>query len=274
MERLLRIDRRVIFVLIFAAVLVPFLANLKLKPGTPSPSTTDVYKFIEKLPAGAAIMLAFDYGPASMPELQPMAAAICRHAFRRDLRVICLALSPQGFLLADRVLAQTGPQEGAEYGKDYVNLGFKPGYTAVVLNMGQSIPGVYSQDTKGTPVERLPVMRGIRNYSDIALIVDLASSNTPATWVAFAHERFKVAVAAGITAVMATEYYPFYQSKQLVGLLNGLKGAAEYEYLIENPDRGAMGMASQSIAHAVIIVFVILGNVGYFGARRRGRVTG
>lgn len=271
MERLLSIDRRVIFALIFLAVLIPFLANLKLKPGTPSPSTTDVHQFIEKLPAGATIMLAFDYGPASMPELQPMAAAICRHAFRRDLKVFCMALAPQGFLLADRVLAEVGPQEGAKYGVDYVNLGFKPGYTAVVLNMGQSISGVYSQDVKGTPIDRLPIMRGVRNYSDIALIVDFASSNTPATWVAFAHERFKVPVAAGITAVMATEYYPFYQSKQLVGLLNGLKGAAEYEYLIETPDRGAMGMASQSIAHVVIIIFVILGNVGYFSARRRSR---
>jgi len=216
-------------------------------------------------------MLAFDYGPASMPELQPMAAAICRHAFRRDLRVVCVALAPQGFLLADRMLAEVGPAEGARYGTDYVNLGFKPGYTAVVLNMGQSIPGVYSQDVRGTPVSRLPLMREVRNYDDIGLIVDFASSNSPAVWVAFAHERFHAPVAAGITAVMATEYYPFYQSKQLEGLLNGLKGAAEYEYLIEAPDRGAMGMASQSIAHVVIIIFVILGNVGYFSARRRNR---
>jgi hypothetical protein len=271
MERLARIDRRWIFVLIFLAVLVPFLTGLKFKPGTPSPSTTGVHEFVEKLPPRSVIMMAFDYGPASMPELQPMAMAVCRHAFRRHLRVICVALNPQGFLLADRMLAAAAPETGAVYTRDYVNLGFKPGYSAVILKMGDSIPAQYSQDTKGSPVATMPVMQGVHNYKDIGLILDLASSNSPAAWIGFAYEKYKVPLAAGITAVMATDYYPNLQAKQLVGLLNGLKGACEYEYLINKPELGALGMASQSIAHVVIILFVILGNVGYFAGRRKRR---
>lgn len=269
MHRLLQIDRRWIFALIFLAVLLPFLLNLKFIPGAASPATTDVYNYINKLPRGAVVMLSFDYGPASMPELQPMAVAMCRQCLNRGLRIIALSLHPQGFLLGDKALAAAAADTAAKYGRDYANLGFKPGYQAVILNMGNSIPGVYPQDAKGNPVASLPVMQGVRDYSDIALLVDFSSASVPGAWIAFAHEKYKVPMALGITAVMATDFYPYYQSKQVVGLLNGLKGASEYEHLIDRPDMGALGMASQSIAHVVIILFVILGNVGYLAARRQ-----
>lgn len=271
MDRLLHIDRRWIFALIFLAVLVPFLLNLKLIPGTASPATTDVYNFISKLPKRAVVMISFDYGPASMPELQPMAVALCRQSLARGLRVVAVTLHPQGFIMADKALAVAAAGTDAKYGRDYVNLGFKPGYTAVILNMGSSIPGVYAQDVKGNPVGTLPVMQGVRDYSDVALLVPLSSASTPGAWIAYAHEKYKVPMAVGITAVMATDFYPYYQAKQVVGLLNGLKGAAEYEHLIDHPDMGALGMASQSIAHVVIILFVILGNVGYLASRRLRR---
>jgi len=40
-------------------------------------------------------------------------------------------------------------------------------------------------------------------------------------------------VAVGVTAVMAADLYPYLQSGQLVGMLAGLKGAAEYEKLVD-----------------------------------------
>ena len=115
----------------------------------------------------------------------------------------------------------------------------------------------------------MPVMKGIHNYDQIAIIIDLASSSTPTSWIQFAHEQFRAKVAAGVTAVMATDYYPFLQTGQLTGFMNGLKGASDYEVLLKRQDKASLGMASQSIAHALIIAFVILGNVGYLATRRR-----
>ena len=77
-------------------------------------------------------------------------------------------------------------------------------------------------------------------------------------------------VGAGITAVMATDLYPYLQTKQIVGLVNGLKGAAEYEHLIGHHEMGVRGMAAQSIAHLWIILLVIVGNIAYFVSRRAG----
>ena len=69
---------------------------------------------------------------------------------------------------------------------------------------------------------------------------------------------------------MAPDLYPFLQSKQLVGLLGGLAGAAEYETLIEAPGSATAGMEPQSVSHLIIILFIVLGNGVYFTTRRRG----
>jgi hypothetical protein len=63
--------------------------------------------------------------------------------------------------------------------------------------------------------------------------------------------------------------YPYIQSGQLVGLLAGMKGAGEYEQLIEKPGLGLAGMAAQSSVHVAVIVFIILANVFYFIDRRK-----
>ncbi|MFW5868863.1 MAG: hypothetical protein ACOCX2_13655, partial [Armatimonadota bacterium] len=144
------------------------------------------------------------------------------------------------------------------------------------LGMGESIERVYPTTADGRPTATLPVMEGVETYDDIALLVDFAAGNIPFAWIAYAGERYDQQLVTGITAVMATDLYPYLQSDQLIGLINGLKGAAEYERLmdldpVEAP--GMLGMSAQSIAHLLIIVLVIVGNIAYFAAgrhRRRG----
>lgn len=267
-DKLLRIDRRWIFLCIALSVLIPFLTNLKLLRGTPTPATVDVYDYIQKLPPRSVLMLAYDYGPAGMPEMHPMAKAITRQAFKRKLRVVAVTIHPQGPLMADDVFASVAPEFGARYGVDYANLGYKPGGASVIMGMGSDIRSTYPQDSRGTPLGTLTVMKGVRNFDQVALLIDLATGSTPGAWVAYAHQRYHVRMAIGITAVMATDFYPYYQTGQLVGILNGMRGAADYETLIGREDTGTLGMSSQSVAHLVIILFVILGNIGYFASRR------
>jgi hypothetical protein len=214
-------------------------------------------------------MIAFDYGPASMAELHPMAMGLARHILTKKLRLIGVSLDPQGANLGQDALSKTAKALDAKQGRDWINLGYKPGYVTVIGGMGTNIPRVFPTDFSGTPLTRQPVMSGLKTYSDIGLVIDLASSNSPTDWITFANGKYKASVGLGVTAVMATDYYPYLQSHQVVGLLNGLKGAAEYESLVHQLGMASLGMTSQSIAHMVIILFVVLGNVGYFALRRR-----
>ena len=70
-------------------------------------------------------------------------------------------------------------------------------------------------------------------------------------------------MSAGVTAVSAPRFYSYLDAKQLVGLLGGLRGAAVYESLVGEKGKGLSGMDAQSIAHLVIIFFILLSNVLY-----------
>jgi hypothetical protein len=263
-----RVDRRFIFVLIFIAVAWPLIQPMRL-PIEVSPPVQGVYDAIDAVPPGSIVMLAGDYSPDTMPELQPMTVAFLRHAFSRDLKVIVTCLWPESPPLVEQAATPLAEEFGKEYGVDYVNLGYMAGGIVTLLGMGASIPNTFPSDYGGTPVGEIPVMQGVEDFDDIAAVMEV-SAGTPGTreWVQQVQSRFGVTLASGVTAVAAPNFYPYIQSRQLVGLLGGLKGAAEYETLVHAPGDATKGMDAQSIVHALIVLFIILGNVTYFATRR------
>jgi hypothetical protein len=78
-------------------------------------------------------------------------------------------------------------------------------------------------------------------------------------------------MANGCTAVSVTDSFAYLESKQIIGLLEGIAGAAAYnEFLTDIREPGQpypsdgprKHMTSQTVAHVLIIFFVVLGNVG------------
>jgi hypothetical protein len=271
-ERLLGIDRRWIFLAIGVAVVIPFFLPMGL-PIVVTPEVRNLFDAVQDLPSDSKpIILSLDYAPATTPELDPMSLAILRHAFSRKLPVIVMTLHPAGYGLAQRAIAIAAEDyPDVEYGVDYVFLGFNPGIAAVMLGMGIDITNVFPDDAYGNPTATMPIMEGVRNYDDIPLLISIAGSAYPDSWISFAYQPYGQRVAAGVTAVMATDYYPYLDAHQMVGLLGGMRGAAEYEVLIDWADKGVRGMDSQSVIHLFIIVLVVLGNIAYFAQRRAKR---
>ena len=199
----------------------------------------------------------------------PMSLAILRHAFRRDLKVVAICLWPEAPGLAQQVLEEIAAEFDLEYGVDYAFMGYKPGGFSVILNMGQDFRSAFPQDQWGADTGDLDLTRGLRSLRDFALVLDLAAGDSiEFWWIPYGQEKYGFPFVAGCTAVMAPDLYPFLDSGQLGGLLGGLAGAAEYETLIERPGSASKGMGAQSMAHLVIALFVILGNIAHFAARR------
>ncbi len=257
------IDRRILFALIFVAVVWPLIQPMRLPIGV-SPPVQTLYDAVEAIPPGSIVMLGADYSPDTMPELQPMVDTFLRHAFERDLRVVVACLWPASPPLVERAMTPLAEEFGKEYGVDYVNLGYMAGGIVTLLGMGASIPATFPSDYGGTPVTEIPLMQEVKNFDDIAFVMEV-SAGTPGTreWVQQVQGRYRVALGSGTTAVGAPNFYPYVQSGQLTGLLGGLKGAAEYETLIGHPGDATKGMDAQSIVHALVVVFILLGNVVY-----------
>lgn len=283
LERLAKIDRRIIYLVLGLAILFPLVISWGI-PVNVMDRSQDLFTFVADSTKGKTVMVSFDYDPQVMAEVHPMAYALVHHLFYLRRKVIGLCLNVQGTGMAvdifDRVAEEFNQQAKSHedsiiYGRDYVFLGWKSGYVAVILGMGEGIKDVYPKDYYGNSTNDLALMKEIKNYRQVGLLISLSGAAFPDTWVAYAGSRYGLRVGAGVTAVMGASYYPYLQTRQLVGMLAGLKGAAEYETLLDRHQIptgekiAAPGMDAQNMAHMVIIIFIIIGNIGYFYMRRR-----
>ena len=122
----------------------------------------------------------------------------------------------------------------------------------------------------------------LSNIKDFDFVFSL-SAGFPGTteWVQFACDPNNIPLSTGLTSVMVTDIVPYVDSGQIKGILAGMPGAAEYESLVNDelkkinkdgePGKATSMMAAQSIAHVVIVIFIIFGNITYYLTRKNQR---
>lgn len=275
-ERLLHIDRRYIYLFVMLAAIVPFMFPVDLEVKV-TPEVQSIYDFIEKQPPGTPILLAADYDPQTQAENGPQAEALLRHMFKKDMKVVIMTLSQDGAALAEKLSSTIAAEFNKVRGEDYVYLGYKPYFGIIILSIGQDFRISYPADFYDTPLDEIPMMKGIHNYDDLAAVIQIGGGNVTHAWLTNAHERYKVPLAIAVTAVSGPQYYATLQSGQIFGLIGGLKGAAEYETLLLDEykrlkvtARAIQGMNVQNFVHILIILLTIIGNAAFFMQKRRG----
>jgi hypothetical protein len=286
--KLLAIDRRWIYLVVWLVVMIPLLFPFAIKP-KPTTPVEKLFSYVDTMPTEKALVISVDFTPDTRAELQPMVVALLRHGFTTKRRVGVLAMQVYGLGLGEEALSQVAAEFNAHAtthedsvinGEDYVYWGWTTPALTVMLGMGERITNVFPVDYYGSRTESLPIMRGIRNYDDVGILVSVAASAMPLSWIVYAQTQFGVHLSCGITAVSAADYYPYVNSGQFVGMLAGMKGAAEYEELVSERmtkagmewglrNRGTESMSSQTSAHLAIMAFIIIGNIAFFSSRRR-----
>jgi hypothetical protein len=272
------VERRVIFLFIFIAVALPILFPITFKEKA-TPIVKALYDKVESLPAGSQVLLSYDFDPAMAPEVQPMANALSRHCMARGHRVIYMCLFATGQSQLNVTFREViGPEFPEKVdGVDYVNFGYKAGNEGVLNVIVTDFQKMFPTDVNGVPYDSIDVMEGITSCADLDLVISFGGGRPGIKeWVLFVGDPTGVPTAGGVAAVVAPQLYPYYP-QQLLGLLGGIKGAAEYESELKgNYPRfadmdtpGLRMMSPQTLAHVVIMVFIVIGNVLYFVNRNK-----
>ncbi len=323
-KKLQDLDRKWIYLIVALAIIIPLLIPFNAPTYTTEP-TEKLYQLIDSFSdrEDRAVLICFAHDASTMAELYPMEVAILRHCFERNIKVFTLTfLQTAAPLISYAIDTVKSEFPDVRSGEDYINIGFKPAalYLPIVIGMGDGIAAAVETDDEGRKLESLPMMKGLNNYNELKLVVETSGASYGMGWVTYARARYGVNVAAGVTAVMAADAYPYLQTGQLTGMLSGMKGAAEYEYLndvfaayesedypngrpfskeiLKDKDEKAkidiskdydpetntgikykwktarIGMNAQSVAHVMIFLFILIGNVGYFVERHQKRKNG
>jgi hypothetical protein len=283
LARIGNLDRRWIFLAMGLSIAIPILLKLRF-PEYPGPMAQATFDAVEKVPEGSTVLLSFDYDPASAAELQPMASAMVHHCASRKLKIVFMALWPLGKQQADKTIESVLKpfHPSYKYGEDYVQLGYQSGNEGVIKLMATNVPEQYKTDTAGTALAELPLAAGIRNLGAFKLIGSISAGYPGAKeWVQYGNgpmpEAFEVI--CGSTGVQVSQLLPYYP-KQMEGMLVAVKGAAEYEMLVEKKypcadpkqiGQGRERMGPQLVAHLLMIGLIVLGNIAMIASRGGAR---
>ncbi len=272
------IDRRIIFIFIFFSVASPIIFQIKFSEKATA-VVKSIYDKIDNLPEGSKILISFDFDPAMAPEVQPMAIVLGRHALIKGHEVVFMSLWTTGQSLLTEIINEYILPDFPEKQEfiDYVTLGFKAGNEGVLKVIATDFKKMFPVDNNGRPLDSIPIFDGVKSCSDFDLVISIGGGKPgPKEWILFVTDPSNIPMAVGVAAVIAPQMYPYYPA-QVLGIMGGVKGAAEYESeFIGNYERfkdmktpGLLTMGPQTLAHTVIMAFIIIGNIIYFRKRKK-----
>jgi hypothetical protein len=264
-HRLLMIDRRILYLILFVNIIIFLLIPVKV-PTVTSPPVRKFYDTIEQLKPGDLVMVSSNWSAGTIGENLPQLEAVIRHLMRKKVRFTIISIEPQARDISYRFVSRFTREGGYEYGKDWAHFGFIPSLVVGIKGMVKDLPATIKQDIRGTPISQLPVMQGVKTLADYKMVIDITPSGTVPAWIAYRPKNLIVLFCP--TSVMAAEAYTFLDSGQVAGMLTGAIGAQDYEQLLQREGLGTTFGNAISFSHALIIFFIILGNLALFMSRR------
>ena len=287
--RLSNIDPRLIYLLVAAALAVPLIFGVTLKP-TQMQAADDMFAVVKKLEPtpGKIVVVSVDWGPGTRAENEPQTMLIMEHLFRKRIPFALISLynlaGPTLQELPLKVLKKLEtelPGETFTYGKDWVNLGFRQGGGIAVQSLGRAENWLETiqSDANGNPLRDMPAMNEVRNVRNVQLLVEISSLvGTFNSWLQFFRTADYVPpFVHGCTSISIPDAYLYYSSKQILGFFEGAAGAAWYDTLLSAafPNRKSVGQEVNSglaFAQLLILFLIVLGNIGAF-FESKGRTT-
>jgi hypothetical protein len=192
----------------------------------------EAVEIVQSMPDAAPVLVVIEYAPARTTEMEAAAAPLLdQMILLRHPRLTFISTSPTGSLLAERLMQGALGERGYRAGVNYSNLGYLPGGALAVLAFAQDpMAGMPLDVDAASPWNSMP-LRDVRSLSDFAALVILADGAEVArTWIEQTSAmRGSVPMLVVSSAQAAPMIHPYYEARQILGLVTGLRGGATLE---------------------------------------------
>jgi hypothetical protein len=258
----------IVYLLVILLSGIPIVYPLGL-PLKINPSTTECYNFLNNIPEGSVILWNEGYMVSSY--ISGSEIAIYKVFFdlmrEKDVKVVFISScvdGPLGGAMIEQMLKYGVDKTGTTYGVNYVNLGWLPGFEAVLAAIAQDIQSVTMADAYGTPITQIPLMQGLTTGDIYLFGFSCGVSVDP--WMRQWGPLNKPIMMFGGEQLIA-QSMSYIQAGTVTIYLNGGRGNAEFEKLTGYYTLQTSIMDATNLVSILGIVLIVLSNVMY---RRRG----
>jgi hypothetical protein len=273
LDRIENIDRRVIFLIVLIAVVVPLIRPLGL-PLSIANESRDYYNVIKSLPDGAKVLIKCDMEAGTIGEIGSSGVATLKQLWEKHVKIVfvffdrgdCAVIFTQSILPKLPGYVDTTHIGNKVYGTDWVSLGYIEGHESAMQKLAANM--IYSTlDQFGSSLASMPIMRDIKTAGDFDLLITIGGGDSVGMLNQFVTPYHLKAIVAA-EAVTYVYLMPYYKSGIYSGILNSMKGAAEYEFLLGKPGLAIVATDSLSIVHIVLLTLIVIANIIYIYRRR------
>jgi len=267
MERLSKIDSRVIFTFVWVIIVICLIIPIGM-PLEPSAYTVKSYNWCrENIKAGDIVLLSFDYDFGNKAENYTGMLAVMRIALQQDARVVTTSMWSSGGLVAEQAIEEIAKEfPNKVKGVDYLHLGYKPGGATFISNMMDDIAMACAHvDAFDEPLANFPIMADLKSLKDVKMVCSGGSGSPGANeWV----QQYAVHSGKPYIGVIESVSVPGHatnlQSGVMTSMIPGMRGSAEMEKLTGVPGMSGAAMDAQAILHLFVFILIALGNLNYF----------
>jgi hypothetical protein len=238
--------------------------------GSMAPASDGALQALQELrtiPPASPILVAVEYGPARVAEMEAAAAPLLEDVIaRRQPTLALISTSAIGPLLAQRIVQPRALARANEGSVEYSNLGYLPGGVMGLAAFARAPLDVMPSDFELQPTASLNQFQGLSALEDFsALIVITDSAETARAWIEQTIGLRGAAVMVVVASAQAAPLIePYYRAGEIDGLVSGITDAGGLQ---KTTGRPAGGTATYSGAYPlgmlVAAAILLIGGTWY-----------
>jgi hypothetical protein len=238
--------------------------NLIIKPTLFAPEVVAVYDSVNSLPAEKPVLLTGDFEPAVTGELSWSSRILIEHLMRRNLNIVILSNTPAGSTILTQFL-ETASQNipGYDLSTHIVNLGYLPGGATGLKLLSENLRAAmpYTHDFQAAwNSDILASVGALSDFGGVIVLSDKAESAR--VWV----EQIQPVLGSTplmfvVSAQAAPLVQPYFQSRQISGLIAGYGGALAYEQIFQQSSDVPNQMGAFQITLLIVAALILVGGV-------------
>ncbi len=267
------IDRRIVYFVLFVLVVGPLISPIGM-PISVAPDTVQYHNAIAQLGPDDVVLLHLGTEFSGWNELSAGAMASAKMVVEREAKLVIIVGHPEATGIPPLIyegLKGVMEAKGYKYREDTLNLGYMFPNEPAVAAAAADFHGLVRTDYLGNSIEGT-FLNKVKTAADWALIIDINTGIWNQALINHWRLPFGTKIVAHIIGVMVSGAKANVDAGLYEGSLGSLRGGAELEYMIKAPGPGLQAMDAFTLAHYSLLIFIVLGNIGYFGYTRPARV--
>ncbi|MBM3181208.1 MAG: hypothetical protein FJZ86_12750 [Chloroflexi bacterium] len=265
--------------IVFVMITIPLFMRTQmfsLPVGVPM-DVNGALQVAQTIPESAPVLVAFDYEPARVGEMEAAAAPMFdQMILLRHPHLTFISTNETGAILVERFISGPLAVHNYQSGIQYLNLGYLPGGQMGIRAFAQNPRVTAPFDMSFSSAWDSIPLAGISSLSQFAaLIVITDDAEAARTWIEQTESaRGAVPFVVISSAQSAPMIQPYYESQQISGLVPGLYGGALFEqYNAGRPGSARSYWDAYSLGMLLAMALVLGGGLWNLALGLRERVA-